>query len=82
MAVKSATQDVTIRRGVTRLITLKLVGDEVVPDGKRISSISSVAAADKSGSQRRLGMRPPTAIAPFDSAQAKQHQEAWAKSIE
>jgi formylglycine-generating enzyme required for sulfatase activity len=58
--------------------------------GFRVALVVSVAAGDQSpaaanGSKRSLPggsvNAPPPAIAPFDAAQAKAHQEAWARHL-
>jgi len=78
VAIKSATKELTIRRGEKRLVTVKLVGDDLVLDGKRLKKPSKVA---KAGWQDWPANAPPPAIAPFNSEQAKAHQAAWAKYL-
>ena len=82
IVLESATQEVTLKRGEKRLVTLKLMDQDVVIDGKRFLKPKTVAAAPaKAGWHGWPADAPPPAIAPFNSEQAKAHQETWAKYL-
>jgi formylglycine-generating enzyme required for sulfatase activity len=79
LGVAGATADVDVR-GV-RELTLIVAGD----DGKRHAllieprlTLVSIAAPPAGAT---VGNAPPPAVAPFDAAQARAHQEAWAKHL-
>lgn len=46
IAIESGTQELTIKRGDKRVVNLKLLGDDVVLDGKRIGKITTAKAGD------------------------------------
>ncbi|MDB5338759.1 MAG: hypothetical protein JWN70_4378, partial [Planctomycetaceae bacterium] len=82
IAIDAATKELTIRRGEQRIVTLKLLGDDVVLDGKRIAKKTTAKAkAAEPGWQGWPADAPPPAIAPFDAAEAKARQAAWGKYL-
>jgi formylglycine-generating enzyme required for sulfatase activity/predicted Ser/Thr protein kinase len=69
------------RRGETTLRVEFLPGSiKVSQDGKLLDTLSSSAVAGL-GPLRPTGDPPPPALAPFNAAEARRHQEAWARYL-
>jgi formylglycine-generating enzyme required for sulfatase activity len=59
---------------------------EVVKDGTTVAKVDAAPSTTKTAPSNPplaspSGSAPPLAIAPFDAAQARAHQEAWAKHL-
>ena len=87
----TATQSFTVRRGELAVVrvTLEPKGEGRIAKAEggnepRATAGSSSSVVGTTGGQAASGTQspiPPLAIAPFDAAQAKQHQENWAKYL-
>ena len=87
------TDSFTLRKGMETRVKVELLGDKLIVngDGKVIAEqriqrrgiTASTTGKDSvaSKSPTSNGAAPPPAIAPFDSAQARSHQEAWAMHL-
>jgi eukaryotic-like serine/threonine-protein kinase len=87
------TDSFTLRKGTETRVKVELLGDKLIVngDGKVIAEqpiqrrgiTASTTGKDSVASKAptSTGDAPPLAIAPFDAAQAKAHQEAWARHL-
>lgn len=83
VAVESATQQLALKKGETRLVKVALLNGQVVVDGRPIELPQKGDKAVVDGRNLKgwhdwpVGA-PQPAIAPFDAAQAQTHQKEWA----
>jgi len=71
-----------ISGGIRKFASPNELGKKDAPEPQVMPTTTSRTPVDTGGWQGWPTDAPPPAIAPFDSAQAKQHQVAWAKYLE
>jgi formylglycine-generating enzyme required for sulfatase activity len=81
------TDELTIRKGETVALRVELLADRVeVRQGQALIGKEELPSGESSpttvvGKEPEKRERPPNAVSPFDSAQAKRLQEAWSRYL-
>jgi formylglycine-generating enzyme required for sulfatase activity len=82
--IDTGTREITVSKNETKLITAKLLPDKqlelVIAGETKMFAVPGKPAKNVAATHPNSSA-PPRAIAPFDAAQAKAHQEAWAKHL-
>lgn len=80
--IDTGSQKISVSKNGTKLITAKLLSaDQLEVTINRIPQIFTVPRKSDGSTVAANSSEPSRAIAPFDAAQAKAHQEAWAKHL-
>ncbi|MBT6493014.1 MAG: SUMF1/EgtB/PvdO family nonheme iron enzyme, partial [Planctomycetaceae bacterium] len=85
--LKAKTDEFTVTKDGKNILHVAIVNGKVavIPPGKKPPAVAS-GAGNAPGTTPKVNTHgsanvPPPAVAPFDAAQAKTHQQAWAESL-